>query len=824
MTSESMPKTWSEGDGESKVAGFLLGCFAALVSAVLFLSPLARVDNDPLGYIKWFVSTVGAYWLAVLLVAHWLFRKRLVIFSSPVALPVLFMLCYSALSLSWTKPLFESTTRLWQVVVSWGLLLLCLAAPLGKRATSTVTITLIAGVTICSGIGIGQFFGLLQTTWARLPWEPELGKRVFSTMWNPNFLAGLLILTMPVILSLARRARHGWLRIALLAAYLINFVCLLMTNSWGGWAGFVASLLFLTLIHKAQAGKPTHKPRQLGTGQDQQSLARQWPKARIALLCLCAAAAIAFFGTKGERVAGTTRGFSERIKMWRSTLRLIKEHPLGLGLGNFAVFENKYEHEYIEPPVDTTKDWRKERDTLLHNSLFCHNEFLETALETGPFGLTLLLWTIAAMIGMGIRAVRQVPDEAREDQTPGAVHPGLTASVVAGGIAIIVQSLVSYPLRVPTTVTTFAVLLGLWAPRRIVVRRRLPGGRALAAAVIPLAVLGASLGSVGALRPLKAEAHYVAGMGHLLARKDYASAGRELQRAIELGLPRYEVYFRLGECQLRLGEYRAALETYKAALDIQPFHEYSYFGLGQAYEALGRTSQAIANYQKAIFYEPRLLQGYIALAALKRGAGNPQEALETLLAGLEYFPNDRMLLLDAAACAVAAGKIAKARRLLQSLLRSQPGDAAALFNLTVISEHEGRDRPASIAGRMIDSRAALWILRRSRTAALLMQRKEFLAARQELEAILKRFPDYTPALSNIGTAFFLAGNLTDAERYFLRAVRIAPKHSSYHKVLADIYIKQQRYKEAEEQLLTAKELRPDDPDVLRRLRWLEQRR
>jgi len=396
-------------------------------------------------------------------------------------------------------------------------------------------------------------------------------------------------------------------------------------------------------------------------------------------------------------------------------------------------------------------------------------------------------------------------------------------AVAAGATAVLVQSIVSYPLRVPTTVTSIAALLGLFAPRskRLELEFRAP--RALKFIVLGAAVIGATLACLRCYRPLEAEAHYVKGMEYLLSKRDYAAASAEYRQAIALGLPRYDIYFRLGQAQLKAGQNERALETYRRALRVQPYHEYSYFGVAEALRGLGRTDDAITNYQKAIAYEPRFLDAYLKLARLYRSRGEPKKAGETLDSGLKHFPKSREMMLDGAVASVELGDIKRAKSDLRSLLAGNPNDAVVLYNLGILQhaeDNKAMGKPSALAARMIDSQSAKWLLTVAKMGAIFVQKRKFAAARREFEAILNRFPSYPPAISNIGTAYFLAGDAARAEAFLLRAVQLAPNHASYRAALADIYASQGRVDAAEEQLLKAQQIAPNNRDIQKRLIWL----
>jgi len=811
----------------SKAEAFCHVAFVAAVSFGLFISPLGRVEDDPLGLVKWFIAHCGAFAMLAFLLSSWAFAGRIRLFSSPVLLPILLMICLSALSLIWAAPRFESFTRMRYILLSWAPFFLCFLAPISQRTKRIAAVSLVVGVSICSAIGVTQYLGVFETIWERLPWEPELGKRVFSTMWNPNFLAGLLILTLPLILALARTSRKRWLSIGFLALYYVNFSCLLFTNSWGGWAGYVASLILLAVVRKVTNPGAPVKP--IGTKRHKaanRSNKPDWAVARVVLILVCLVTAVAFFASKGKTVAGTTVGVSEREKMWNSTMMLIKRRPVGVGVGNFAVFENRYEHKFIEPLETTTAEFRKDRDNLLHNSLYCHNEFLETALEMGFAGLILFFWLILTIGRLPFRIRSHSPDGQEDTESAAVEARFMVHAVAAGAIAIIAQSVVSYPLRVPTTVTTLAALLGLFAPRRrcFEVKFRIP--RTLKYAVLCLALLGAAYTCMRGYRPLDAESLYVRGMKHLLADRDYASARKEYERAIAFGLPRYHVYFRLGESQLRLRQFKQALKTYQRALEIQPYHEYSFFGIAEASKGLGRLDIAIRNYEKAIEYEPRFLDAYLELARLERSKGEPAKAVRTLETGLKYLPKGREMALDAAVASVELGAMKLAEGYLSNMPSTDPTDAVLLYNLHILHDAGENEaiKPPAIAARMIDSDGAKWLLTLSKMGAVFVQKGKYVAARREFETILGRFPGYPPALSNIGTTYFLEGDAAHAESYLLQAIALAPNHVSYRAALADIYASLKKWDAAESQLLKARPLDPNNIDIKKRLQWLRQQR
>jgi hypothetical protein len=89
--------------------------------------------------------------------------------------------------------------------------------------------------------GLVQIFGLDPLHWER---ASEVKTRASSTLGQPNFLASLLLMTLPLTWLSWQEATNKKLRLAFLLAGLAQLVCLIMTLSRGAWlAVFVTGLI-----------------------------------------------------------------------------------------------------------------------------------------------------------------------------------------------------------------------------------------------------------------------------------------------------------------------------------------------------------------------------------------------------------------------------------------------------------------------------------------------------------------------------------------------------------------------------------------------------
>lgn len=122
--------------------------------------------------------------------------------------------------------------------------------------------------------------------------------------------------------------------------------------------------------------------------------------------------------------------------------------PWGSGLGSFRSVYQLYE------------DPARVNDTYVRHA---HNDYVELALETGLPGILLIVAFLAWWVRIASRAWRNVDAYAR------------AASIASG--AILLHSLVDFPLRTPAISALFAMCLSLLVQRPRAVARVRPEWR-----------------------------------------------------------------------------------------------------------------------------------------------------------------------------------------------------------------------------------------------------------------------------------------------------------------------------------------------------------
>ena len=212
---------------------------------------------------------------------------------------------------------------------------------------------------LVSMIGLAQkIFGVTaEGIWVDPKQFPDIKVRVFSTLVNPNILAGYLVLVIAYSTAFFNqtKAYKRW-RLAFLVTGLLAALCLLYTYSRGNWVACAVMLLAFCVLFCRKAFIPI-----LGGG----------------------AAVLATGGTAVlHRLASIQGGYGGdtsialRMAYLKSTKWIIEEFPLGVGW---------YGYRFVYP---TYNFYLADKSVIMYH---CHNIFLNIWAELGAHGLLVFL-------------------------------------------------------------------------------------------------------------------------------------------------------------------------------------------------------------------------------------------------------------------------------------------------------------------------------------------------------------------------------------------------------------------------------------------------
>jgi O-antigen ligase len=400
-----------------------LGCrlAAALFVGAPFLVPLATAPwlVDPYVSIKWH--------LLALLAAGWLLVERFACGSRGLPGVV------TALWPAWAALAASVVIGSLRNGVGWAV------EPLTARATfvalalasfwyfrrtglrlPTMRAGALASVSVVVAIGLLQFAGL-----DLLSWLPG-GDHRSATFGNVNLAAQFVGLALVVLLAVSpagARSRHltaAGIATEAAAAASLAYLGLAGTRSVG--LALAAAALVLLVV-------------------------RRLTVARL-LRCGAAAALLAvvvipnaprFAGPPASSAPESKRASASwRLAVWSDTLALVRDHPEGVGAGNF-------EHGFIPYALAGRS---KPGELVFFRSP--HDDYLRLVAEEGVAAALLLLALLAALA----RELHRSPAVARWRSVPGAL-------LASCGVFLVVEALFQFPFELAFPSLLTAVLLGL---------------------------------------------------------------------------------------------------------------------------------------------------------------------------------------------------------------------------------------------------------------------------------------------------------------------------------------------------------------------------
>jgi len=312
---------------------------------------------------------------------------------------------------------------------------------------------------------------------------------------------------------------------------------------------------------------------------------------------------------------------------------------------------------------------------------------------------------------------------------------------------------------------------------------------------------------------------------------DLDAAIREFKRVVELAPGLAAAHVNLGAVYYEKKDYANAIPSLRKALELNPDLPGAHEMLGAALLAQGYTLQSIPHLEKS------RADDLLGVALLE--SGNPREAIDRLEAALVKRPDDPDLLYylsqahgqlskqvfdrlieqssDSARkeqllgqAQAAAGNRDAAEKHLRAALSKRPdlrGLHLALGDLYLGSgDYENAEQEFREEARMAPGSAAAAY----KLGVVLMNRGQIRDALAELRRANDLQPNMPETLLELGKATIVDGDLTSAEKLFLRLLELehaSPLAESAHFQLAQIYRQLGRSADADREMKKFQEMR-----------------
>ena len=244
-----------------------------------------------------------------------------------------------------------------------------------------------------------------------------------GTYGNRNHFAGWLEMAIPMVLCLLfTRNRTVRMKVFIIGVAVTLLIILTFTFSRGGWIAAFSALIFMAVV---SLGKRIYGKRFFIK----------------TLLSLLAALILILVSTPAfQRIAPLVQAnrsdhVALRLKVWDSSIALIKDHPLtGTGPGTFGQAFPLYNPAGFDVLPVTA-----------------HNDYLQFVAETGLLFVPLGVWLLHRFFCTGFIKLKS-----RSRQTR-----GITLGAMASVFALLVHTAFDFNLHIPANAILFAVLCAL---------------------------------------------------------------------------------------------------------------------------------------------------------------------------------------------------------------------------------------------------------------------------------------------------------------------------------------------------------------------------
>lgn len=263
---------------------------------------------------------------------------------------------------------------------------------------------------IVSSYLILQFFGIDPIKWTE--------QKYISTLGNTNFLAGVLIQTIPVSVIISTYHHSARVKIISVFCTAVAVAALAITNCSGGIISIISfSIIFILFALFSN----TQKDRRI--------------VAVISICILIAILSISFFPVKNAVLKLINLNDDFRKECYKATIKMVLEKPFfGAGIGNFQVRFPLF-RDYRKPVFNNDAKVRH-----------CHNDYLEIMADTGVFGLTAFLFVIMFFFNRMIKQLKDLNDDFKRMAVLSSLFVVLNT---------LIHSLVSFNLFMPATSSLF---------------------------------------------------------------------------------------------------------------------------------------------------------------------------------------------------------------------------------------------------------------------------------------------------------------------------------------------------------------------------------
>jgi tetratricopeptide (TPR) repeat protein len=271
-----------------------------------------------------------------------------------------------------------------------------------------------------------------------------------------------------------------------------------------------------------------------------------------------------------------------------------------------------------------------------------------------------------------------------------------------------------------------------------------------------------------------------------------------------------DAWFMLGTQHLRRHLAKQAVEYFKKTLDLKPDYDLAVINMAQAYRQLGDDDAALAGFERYLQLDPKDAYVKYQIGELWLDRGEVVKAEQEFKEALALDPAVAAAKNALGVIALQRGDVDGAERLIREGLAAKSTVRLAHYNLALIAEKRGdlpgaeREYVQELKEHPESFKAAFNL------AQLYQQVQDREGAIQALKICIASNPRFPDAYFFLARVYVDEGaNLREARELARKGLEIGPKseHAALgHYVLADLYNRQGRPREAAEQVAIGRSL------------------
>jgi len=259
-------------------------------------------------------------------------------------------------------------------------------------------------------------------------------------------------------------------------------------------------------------------------------------------------------------------------------------------------------------------------------------------------------------------------------------------------------------------------------------------------------------------------------------RKEYDSAIKEYQKALEID-PNYAyAYYNLGIVYHDLGEQNRALEAYQKSIELNPRNVDAHNNLGALYKELKRYDSAIREYRKALEIKQGNFKTHYNLGILYSEFKEYDKAIESYRRALELNPDYIRAYNNLGVLHKEKKEYGKAIQEYRKAIELNPKSAGVYNNLGIAY----------------------------------YEQKEYDQAINAYQKALEIDPEYADVYSNLGVTYYEKKEYENAIESYRKALKTDPENLDAYYNLGIVYYSQKRYDEALQSFEALLAIYPED--------------